>query len=31
MRGQTYEGSSPLAGSDTVMSYRVRITNGSAV
>jgi TusA-related sulfurtransferase len=31
MRGQTYEGSTPTAGSDAEMSYRVRITNVSAV
>jgi TusA-related sulfurtransferase len=28
MRGQSYEGSSPVDGSDTAMSYRVRITSG---
>ncbi len=27
MRGQAYEGSSPVAGSDTAVSYRVRITS----
>ncbi len=26
MRGQAYEGSSPVPGSDTATSYRVRIT-----
>jgi TusA-related sulfurtransferase len=31
MRGQTYEGSKPVAGSDTAVSYRVRITTVSAV
>jgi tRNA 2-thiouridine synthesizing protein A len=31
MRGQSYEGSSPVPGSDTAMSYRVRVTAVSAV
>jgi TusA-related sulfurtransferase len=30
MRGQTYEGSSPMDGSERAMSYRVRIAGLSA-
>ena len=28
MRGQSYEGSSPVEGSDSAVSYRVRISGG---